>query len=170
MNENDKQLIMKLWTGEIKPEELANGFSTNLIENPGYVFELIDQARDKRDSEAMQYISGLFVLFEKEELLDVFNKLITEDWHKEHEDIIGTLQAWKDPSSIKPIVTSVNNNYQHLRDACDIGSYAKKCSWALYSIGTKEAFNAIEELSKSQDEEVKDQMIYRLKRIREHHA
>ena len=161
---------MKLWTGEIKPETLAKEFSINLIENPDYVFKLIDQARDKRDAEAMEYISGLFVFFKKEELLDVSNILITEDWHKEHEDIIGTLQACKDPSSIKPIVTSVNNNYQHLRDACDIGSFAKKCSWALYSIGTEEAFNAIEELSKSKDEEVKEQMIYRLKRIREHHA
>jgi len=43
---------------------------------------------------------------------------------------------------------------------------AKWFSWALFSIGTKEATEVIKEFSNSKDEGIRNEMIYRLNKIK----
>ncbi len=88
--------------------------------------------------------------------------------HFEHEDIILFLEFNPDTRSVP-----------HLREAIelkpklkylnfdDYGAYYKKCLWALQKIGTPDALQVIRECAGSEIPELKDQALYRLKRIEE---
>lgn len=88
--------------------------------------------------------------------------------HVEHEDIIRYLQDNPDRRSIPYLKEAIalKPSLDYL-EYDDYGAYYKKCLWELQSIGTPESIALIEECSRSEIPELKEQALYRLKRIKE---
>ena len=87
--------------------------------------------------------------------------------HRQHEEIVGNLQASRDSYAIPFLRKAIElkPRLKHL-EYDDYGSYYKKCLWALQAIGTKEAVEVIAECARSEDEVLREQAAYRLRRIR----
>lgn len=93
-------------------------------------------------------------------------RLVVEDWHHQHENLIGELQDAEDPRAV-PYLRQAIDLKQRLDylDFDDYGSYYKKCLWALQAIGNEEAIAIIRECATSDIEVLREQAIYRLSKI-----
>ena len=88
--------------------------------------------------------------------------------HYKHQYIVRSLQDSANPKSIPFIKKALETNFDYIPyNGSDTGSIAKWFSWALASIGTDEAIDLIREYSHSENEEIREEMSYRLKRIEE---
>jgi hypothetical protein len=103
------------------------------------------QVADGKQIELLCLISGLDGIDKR--FTAVFCKLLKEEWHYTHEDIVTMLAEIKDPSS----VTCLFEMSLRIPNYDDARSLAKKCIWALRAIGTLEARTKLELLSKSDD-------------------
>jgi len=108
------------------------------------------------------YLVGMnrqqYLAVEREQLLDPA--------HYDHEEIVALLQRYPENESVpylrKAILLKPSLLYLEYDD---YGAFYKKCLWALQDIGTPEAIALIAECSLSDDPMLKDQALYRLKRI-----
>ena len=84
----------------------------------------------------------------------------------EHESIILFLEFNPDPRSVPHIRDAIKlkPNLKYL-DYDDYGAYYKKCLWALQKFCTPDALHLIEECANSVIPELKQEALYRLKRI-----
>jgi HEAT repeat protein len=98
---------------------------------------------------------------------DLGCQLLGEDWHTQHENLIGNLQEIADPQTIPAIKRAIDLKTSLLYlEYDDYGSYYKKCLWALQAIGTPEAISAIEDCTYSRDSLLRDQALHRLSKIK----
>jgi len=92
-------------------------------------------------------------------------RLLQHD-HFDHEAIVHRLQAVPDPASIpylrQAIAMKPQLPYLHYDD---YGSFYKKCLWALQDIATPDALALIVECSHSEVPELRNEALYRLKKI-----
>ncbi len=88
--------------------------------------------------------------------------------HDEHEEIVQRLQHYAQPESVEYLRRAIElkPSLSHL-DWDDYGSFYKKVLWALQDIGTRESPTVIEQCAASEDEALREQAAYRLKRIAE---
>lgn len=101
-----------------------------------------------------------------EEFTDILNTLLINPNHYSHQYVTWLLQHIKSPTSIPYIKQVLESKFSYLEYTySESGVIAKWFSWALASIGTKEAIDIIREYTESEDEEVKNEMLYRLSRI-----
>jgi hypothetical protein len=94
---------------------------------------------------------------------EILIKLLKEDWHQSHEDIVMLLDDIKDPRSVDCIYEISLN----IPDYDDCMSLAKKCIWALGSINTVAAKEKLKTLSVSKDPIIKESAIKQLKSFNE---
>lgn len=100
----------------------------------------------------------LYLAIEREQLID--------PTHFRHEEILSNLDpAVENVFYLKRAITLKPT--LHYLDYDDYGAFYKKCLWALQHIGTPAAIAAIEECSRSDDASLREQALYRLKRIAE---
>jgi HEAT repeat protein len=108
---------------------------------------------------------GLLPVFvykmESETLSEILCALLLEEWHYKHEDIVSKMQADKKPIYVEPLYQTAVKTFKYL-DYDDTYGLARKCTWALYEINTKESIEKLKKLSLSDNKFVKQ---YALKRL-----
>ena len=70
--------------------------------------------------------------------------------HFRHEDIVAALQSIKDPRAIDALFEAASVRLPYL-DYDEFFGLARKCTWALADIGTKEAKTRLEQLTSSKN-------------------
>ena len=99
--------------------------------------------------------------------INILNSLLIEPGHHQHQLIAKILQDAKNPSSIPFVRKALETNFDYLGYTCSEPEViAKWFSWLLFSIGTEEAINLIEEYTKSPNEGISSEMKYRLAKVR----
>lgn len=95
-------------------------------------------------------------------------RLLTQDWHHCHEELISEFQEAEDPRAVVPLRHAIDLK-PRLRylEYDDYGSYYKKCLWALTEIGTPEAIAVIRDCADSHIEPLSLEARYRLTKIGE---
>jgi hypothetical protein len=94
----------------------------------------------------------------------IFCKLLEQNWHEWHEDIVIHLEIIKDPESIESIYKSTFMEKDfHDDEPCPL---TKKCIWALSAINTHESREKIQILSNSSNLSVKETALMELNHIR----
>jgi len=88
----------------------------------------------------------------------IFCKLLEQDWHDWHEDIIMHLEIIKDPDS----VDCIYNASFKTKEYDDGKSLAKKCIWALGAINTSKSYEKIELLTHSSNPIIKEVSLMQL--------
>jgi len=98
--------------------------------------------------------------------VDLLNDLLLVPFHYQHQYIAKTIQDLKTPSSVPFIRKVLESKFERIPyTGSDSDSMAKWFSWALYCIGTKEAFEVIKEHANSEDEGIREEMRYRLSKL-----
>ena len=92
---------------------------------------------------------------------EILLALLDEKWHTSEEDIITALELIKDPKSIDKLYQVAEN----VPEYDDMRAVAKKCIWAISSIGTPEAIQKLKMLEHSADPIIRENAIFQLEHI-----
>jgi len=163
MNQELRLLIKKLIGGEITDPEFLDLFNGNVDNNRYFdnLLEVICGEKNKDDLGLIFYVGFTFDLF-KERHLEMLNQLITESWHKVHEDIAGILQYFKSNSSVEGLYKAAVTKFEYLHYT---NALAVKCIWALGEINTLDSKEKLKLLSKSKEKEITKNALNQLKRF-----
>lgn len=152
--------------GEISREEFIQQFGPEVNDISFIKKEVIEAIKSKNKENIEGTIKLIWFHGKHEEFIDELNLLLVEPNHISHQVITKQLQDLANPKSIPFIKQVLESNFDYLEYTCsESESIAKWFSWALFSIGTKEAIALIKEYTKSNDEGIRNEMIYRLKKV-----
>jgi hypothetical protein len=170
MTEQLRQDILDFELKKITKEELLSRLPFS-IENKS--IELRRNINEIINSKAVNDVEFgltlLWLLEEDNEFTDLLHLLTLEPWHNRYEDIIHSLQRRKDPTSVPVIKTAIQQKYEYLESyGTGTGQFISQCGYALFSIGTNDAVRVISDLSNSDNELIKREMKYQLKRLERH--
>jgi hypothetical protein len=168
MTDQEKRLLFEYGSGRLSREEFLKQFPKDLNSSKDYIIDGLQNAIDKGDIEELDNTINL-IWFSKTErdFVDILNELLINPNHRRHQEITKSIQGIKSDSSVPFIRKALQSNFDYLEYTCsDSGTIAKWFSWALYSIGTKEAIELMKEYSESQDLGIRNEMIYRLKKAK----
>jgi hypothetical protein len=136
--------------------------------NPEILISKIEKAISKNDNESLQSLMEELELVEMSpEFISILNQLLVNKNHKKHQFITRCIQDLKSPTSISFIQKALESNFDYLQYTCseDI-VIAKWFSHALAKIGTTEAINLMKFYTKSENEGIKTEMMYRLNKLK----
>lgn len=123
-----------------------------------YTHELLSKLEEAiilKDAVLIEYL--VIIIFEDgpDKLFSkVLCKLLSEEWHYTHEDIVSLLEEIKDPETIECIYQATFREAGF--DDDDVRPLTVKCLRALYAINTPEALEKIKLFSTSKNTHVKD--------------
>lgn len=101
-----------------------------------------------------------------DERADVLNSLLVMPGHELHQEVAREIQKLRSSSSIPFIRHMLTEGFQMLEYTCsEPGVIAKWFSHALADINTPDAIALIKECSVSSNQEVAEEMAYRLERL-----
>lgn len=169
MTEQEKQLIEDFEFSKISHEDFYLNFPINLRDNKNYIPDEIRKAINDQNKEALESIIFLLVWIIEypSDYLEILHELLLNPSHQSHQRITKILQELKNPESIPYIKKVLESKFDYLEYTCSSsGTIAKWFSHALSSIGTKEAIGVLREYSISPDKEIREEMLYRLRKIK----
>lgn len=143
-----KEFIIKaesspIQTGEYIQESLQKAF--------WYKDELINEIHVARNKKNDRLLEALLIVAAYDgvdsDFTQIFCRLLTENWHHSHEDIVMLLEEIKDPASVEILYETAIKIPSH----DDGRSLAKKCIWALGTINTKSSREKLLLLKKLND-------------------
>ncbi|MCL2152984.1 MAG: adaptin domain-containing protein [Oscillospiraceae bacterium] len=141
-------------------------FTVDVTAKPDYVLELLEVAYNEKNAEDVEWsmnIAGMFDLFSKD-YLEILLKLLGEDWHYKHEDIVSVFQQFKIPESVDILYETALKRFNYL-EYDEFFALAVKCIWALGEIGTEKAKEKLKLLAQSDNEIIKDNALRQLERM-----
>ena len=168
MTDQDKLVLAELDHGIITTNIFLKNFSVDIKNNTTYVRTEMMNAISTCDPDEIEMTLYLVWLSgDIPKYVDILNELLLDPNHKCHQQIAKTLQDDAPSPSTVPFVRKVlESNFDHLEYTCsESDSIAKWFSWLLYSIGTTEAIDLMKEFSNSNDEGIRNEMRYRLKKL-----
>lgn len=101
------------------------------------------------------------------ENLTTLHEMLLVEGHRHHQEIIRVLQLLARPASIPALRKAFEQGQDHMVDynGSGYGSVAKWFSHALADIGTPDAIDTLRAFSRYPDEEVANEMLYRLSKV-----
>lgn len=97
---------------------------------------------------------------------EILNQLLVTPGHELHQEVIREIQLLRSPSSVPYLRQILVHGFDMLEYTCsDAGVIAKWFSHALADINTPESIAVIREFAKSDNAEVAEEMMYRLRRL-----
>jgi len=167
MTEKDKQLLIDLDYGRISYDELLERFSINIKQDFEFVRKEMFAAIDSAEAEEIGMTLPLIWLSgDIDKYIDILNELLINPNHRKHQEIAKGLQDYPSPTTVSFVRKALESNFDYLEYTCsESNAIAKWFSWLLYSIGTTEAIELMKEYSNSNDEGIRNEMLYRLKKV-----
>jgi HEAT repeat protein len=102
----------------------------------------------------------------KQEEINFLNELLLNPEHYGHQVVAKLLQGVKSPSSIPYVRQVLASGFDFLAYTCsEDGVIAKWFSHLLASIGTPEAIDLMREYANDENEGIREEMNYRLKKV-----
>ncbi|MAS96489.1 MAG: hypothetical protein CMO55_25150 [Verrucomicrobiales bacterium] len=163
--DNRLELLKSFLSKGLPPIEFYQHYGVSEDEMAADVVRLLEHGKEIRDGDWIEEGMGLgWSLPGKfpENAKGVVEELVTEDFHRQHEDMISLLQGWRSTSSIPALVAAIELKPELEYLAYDdYGAYYKKCLWALVAIGTPEAKALVEGYTRSPIPELQEEAVYR---------
>jgi hypothetical protein len=167
MTEKQILILDKYSWGKISRDNFLHEFG-EAIEDVEFIKEELKKSIESKNEDHIERAIRL-MWFQKnsEPFIDELNLLLLVSNHRSHQVITKTIQGLRNPKSIPFIRKALESNFDYLEYTCsDSDVIAKWFSWALYSIGTTEAINIIKEYTKSENQGIRNEMIYRLNKVK----
>lgn len=152
MNQVHRNLILKLVANAISKEEFVEAYGSDPYTDKAHVLTLLQSAKAVKDAESFGYALILGFLFDTftEAYLLLLNEAILEKWHFKHEDIASILYRLKSPQSVESLYQAAMTEHDYL-DYDEDYMLADKCIRALKAIGTEEAKQKLQKLSRGKN-------------------
>jgi HEAT repeat protein len=167
MNETQGNAVLEYSLDRLSESEFLTNYGMSKQEIPAEIEKQLSKALDDRNSDNVELALIIGFKYEfAESVLLILHQLLECTWHFKHEDIIGLLQEFSSPLSVKPLCNAVELK-EHLDylNYDNYGSYYKKCFWALNSVGNEESINTLMEFSNHQDSIISEQAKYSLSKL-----
>lgn len=168
MTDQDKQLLAEFDYGIITSDTFLNNFSVDIKSDTDFVkTEMINAIATSDPDEIQMTLALIWLSGDISKYVDILNELLINPNHRSHQLIAKTLQdEAPSPSTVPFVRKALESNFDYLEYTCsDSDAIAKWFSWLLYSIGTTEAIDLMKEYSNSSDEGIRNEMLYRLKKV-----
>lgn len=164
IDQKSKDIMLRVAMQEVSKEELRNllpdySGDANLIRMYYRVIE-------SKDSEGLQHLNML----PKDDIFSYLNiekKLLSEDWHTTHEDLVGFFQLVfnNDSENIPVLLKSIDNVPAYLQEDDFKYPYIRKL---IYAIGAQpEPYNieALEKLAnETEDEQIRELALHQIEK------
>jgi len=166
MTEKQTKKLSEYYLGKVESGELAKELGDK-VKDVNFIKQEIATAIDTKSKDIIERaIDLMWYCQDYEKLLGELNTLLLEPNHRSHQWVTKKIQDIGHPSSIPFIRKALETNFEYLEYTCsDTDVIAKWFSWALFSIGTKEAIDLIKEYAKSEDEGIRKEMTNRLNKL-----
>jgi hypothetical protein len=105
----------------------------------------------RNDSDLVTALSSAFSQAPRELVPDLC-RVLTENWHEQHEDIVLLLQDLKDERAVAALFEASQMTFQHLIQWNNVHEFQRKCTWALADIGSERAKQRLSDLVGGRDE------------------
>lgn len=106
----------------------------------------------RSDSALFAALSEVWSAGADADVVPIFCRLLSCDWHQQHEDIVFELGQIGDARAVEPIFCALNTDFPYLAEWGNLKSFQRKCTWALADIGDMRAKTRLEELSRNSNE------------------
>lgn len=125
--------------------------------------EKLQTAIQKQDNELLEEAIKLLWDFEPIKFVEEeFNQLLVTPNHYQHQYLLKYLQVLRFKSSIPYLDKALTQGFEYINYCSGDGVVAKWFSHALMDIGTIEAIEVLKKHAESSNEEIRDEMQYRL--------
>jgi hypothetical protein len=153
--------------GDIKILNFLEENMVSPVELSDFVTKSLSHPIESADGNIVE--SGLYFLMrlgKPDEIPEILCKLILSENHFRHEDIIRIMQDLGDELFIPYIKDAIKLKQKlNYLDHDDYGAFYKQGLWALTSIGTEQAKDAIASFVESDIPELRNAAIYRLEKF-----
>lgn len=166
MNEQEKKLIRQLGMGTLKEESFFKKFPVPKSMCCKYIFQNLNIASQNQDLEAVSYSIILYFHCECrpiESQLDFLCKLLKEEWHNVHEDIIEILSDSNAIEWAECLIHAVTK--MDLAYMADKRPLVEKVGYALSKMEHPTSAIGLKKLASSNDEMISEVGRLHLKRL-----
>lgn len=159
-----EKLFSLLLLREITSEQFIKQYSEGHKIDDGYCLNLLTEAFQEKNADKVDeaIIVGSTLNCFSKKFSDIFCKLLSEDWHYNHEDIAFILQSLEDDSTVECLFNAAQLHFAYL-DYDDTYQLARKCIKALSAINNVEAINKLHSLSENVIPEIRQYAMKELK-------
>jgi len=168
MNEEQRKLCRSLviFPNEIRrvsKEDFLRQFPS-AIEHGGLALRWLQEAYDARNAGDLSYafIIGATFGYASEDK-DILQRLVDQDWHYSHEEVVRALQQWPTADTVDALFRATQWIPKAL-EYDDNRALAVKAIWALGKIPGKEAETKLEMLTHSNNEIIQTNAVMQLGR------
>jgi len=109
----------------------------------------LEAAANSRDIEALH--KALVELEDRPSSVPVLARLLVENWHELHEDIVFELGLIGDPRAVEAIAKAITIPFNYLINWNNLHEFQRKCAYALARIGSADSRAALELLAAHSD-------------------
>lgn len=89
-------------------------------------------------------------------LVPLYSKILLEDWHQMHEDIVFDLGLIGDPRCVESIFKATTIQFKYLVEWQNLHEFQRKCAYALARVATEESKEALQTLSNHADPYIRE--------------
>lgn len=132
-----------------------------------YLMDMFERGVQQSDADMLEFVADLAFKIENQEIrVSVLNQLLLLDGHYQHQMITKELKNIAHPLSVAIVAKVLEQGFKRFEyTASADGVIAKWFSHALADIGTEEAMALLKLYAQSENEEIAQEMKYRLRRI-----
>lgn len=167
MNEQQR-IVFDYWMkGTIDDAAFTNAYGILPDEWPAEISRLFQLATATGSADILEYATHLHArLGTQIDVVPMFNELVTQTWHNCHEYMIRYLQEHPSEASVAALgkAIALKPSLDYL-DYDDYGAYYKRCMWALAVNPSPDAIEVIKECARSNDDALREQAVYRLRKL-----
>ncbi|WP_106625602.1 hypothetical protein [Bacteroides sp. Marseille-P3684] len=165
MTESEKNIILDFVSSKIPLDDFYQKMPQ--YKNEDYIIKNYNEIISNRDCDALCYLR-LVPIRNIKSFENVYKKLLLEDWHIEHEDIVGSFQ-WhfnKNVANISLLLEALIKIPKYLQeDVVTKYSYIKKIIYAIGAQPQPESLSALEKLAaETSDEKIKELALHQLEK------
>jgi hypothetical protein len=150
MLEADKQLLTDFLFRRISRADLLKKYSRDLEKDDNYIYDSFFGATETKNNDELE-LSLLMLLFNvrvtlEPRFIDLLCRLLGEEWHHKHEDIVFILQGIKSPQTVDALYSAIFKRLAYLQYDTTY-SLARNIMHALSDIGSPMAKKKLLDLS-----------------------
>ena len=170
MTNKEKDMILDFVSSEIPIESFYNKFPKYKEYN--FIIHQYNEVISHRDRNTLSYLRMLPLPSENiEEIAIIYRKILSENWHIEHEDIVSLFQSIynNDKENIHILLSALENIPNYLQeDEITKYSYIKKIIYAIRAQPQPESLLALEKLvSETNDKKLKELALHQIDKRKE---
>jgi hypothetical protein len=163
------EIMTKYWSNEIDKQSIQNLYQNRV--NTLDLTQSLNIAFSNKDKSSLEncfFVAYTLNLFSIENEA-IISKLIVENWHKEHEDIVGLFQRKfnNNKQNIQILLQAINNIPEYLQDDDFKYPYIRKLIYAIGAQLEKDNIETLLILAKSEDEQIGKLALHQIKKRKE---